>query len=74
MRNALYYLANTHGITAVTVVCLRQGDSSRVGRMSVTLDPEQKGKAPQIVGWERDKDGKLASRVANLGPMLNPSL
>lgn len=28
---------------------------------------------PQAVGWERNKAGKLASRVADLGPMMDPA-
>lgn len=28
---------------------------------------------PQAVGWERNKAGKLASRMVDLGPMMDPA-
>lgn len=73
LRNVLYYLGARHQITAVTVLCLRQGDASRIGRVSVPLATNHFASQPQIVGWERDGTGKLASRLANLGPMLDPA-
>lgn len=72
LRNVLYYLQSKHGISEMLVVCLRQGSSSRQGRV-FREDSEVSTARPQSVGWERDGAGKLASRVANLGPMLDPA-
>ncbi|EIW68710.1 hypothetical protein TREMEDRAFT_74150 [Tremella mesenterica DSM 1558] len=74
LRNMLYYLHHTHGITDIIIVCLRQGSASIRGRVfvppgEIVGQPEK----PQTVGWERNKAGKLASRVADLGPMMDPS-
>lgn len=33
----------------------------------------EKAKRPQAVGWERNRQGKLASRLADLGPMMDPA-
>ncbi|RSH88204.1 Autophagy- protein 7 (Autophagy- E1-like activating enzyme atg7) [Apiotrichum porosum] len=72
LRNILFYLQTHHSVLNVAVICLRQGDTSRFGRLSAQAAAPSEGK-PQAVGWERDGSGKLASRVANLGPMLNPT-
>lgn len=76
LRNILYYLHHIHGISFINVVCLRSGSASRKGRLSVGPSEgvgESSSARPQAVGWERNKAGKLASRVADLGPMLDPS-
>ncbi|ORX34367.1 hypothetical protein BD324DRAFT_643368 [Kockovaella imperatae] len=69
LRNILVYLHRVHSISSITVFCLRAG-SSRVCRASLP-SPETSDK-PSAVGWERNKVGKLASRVADLGPMMDP--
>jgi ubiquitin-like modifier-activating enzyme ATG7 len=73
LRNVLFYLHARHGISSIKVMCLRQGGGSRVARVCVSPTDPATNKSPQAVGWERDGTGKLASRVANLGPMLDPS-
>ncbi|WOO77789.1 Ubiquitin-like modifier-activating enzyme ATG7 [Vanrija pseudolonga] len=72
LRNVLYYLQAHQGVTRVNVVCLRQGPASRVGKLftETFMAPNIR---PQAVGWERDATGRLASRVANLGPMMDPT-
>ncbi|KAL1408414.1 Autophagy protein 7 [Vanrija albida] len=72
LRNILYYLQTHQGVTRINVVCLRQGSTSRIGKL-FTEGPMASSTRPQAVGWERDATGKLASRVANLGPMMDPS-
>lgn len=74
LRNILYYL-HTLGIAQLEVVCLRSGSASR--RLRVRR-PQDFGEAdeptrPSAVGWERNKAGKLASRVVDLGPMMDPA-
>lgn len=70
LRNILYYLAHRHGLSSFNVICLRQ-DSSRIGHVS--LPGPLDGARPQASGWERNKQGKLASRVADLGPTMDPT-
>ncbi|OCF59113.1 E1-like protein-activating enzyme Gsa7p/Apg7p [Kwoniella mangroviensis CBS 10435] len=73
LRNILHYLNQVYGTTEVMVFCLRQGRASR--QAVVTLPREQQGSPDNqvsSVGWERTKEGKLASRMADLGPMMNP--
>ncbi|KAK6904040.1 E1-like protein-activating enzyme Gsa7p/Apg7p [Kwoniella mangroviensis CBS 8507] len=73
LRNILHYLNQVYGTTKVMVFCLRQGRASR--QAVVTLPREQQGSPDNqvsSVGWERTKEGKLASRIADLGPMMNP--
>jgi ubiquitin-like modifier-activating enzyme ATG7 len=73
LRNILYYLSHRHALTSLNVVCLRSGAASRSGRLSLPSQLESVGDRPQAVGWERNKAGKLASRVADLGPMMDPT-
>ncbi|GMK53656.1 hypothetical protein CspeluHIS016_0102420 [Cutaneotrichosporon spelunceum] len=72
LRNALYYLQVYQGISAINVLCLRQGEASCMVRVFTTGsgDPYPK---PQAVGWERDHNGALASKRADLGASLDPT-
>lgn len=70
LRNLLYYLAHHHGVASFNVICLRQ-ESSRIGLVSLPGPIESA--RPQAVGWERNKQGKLASRMADLGPTMDPT-
>lgn len=72
-RNVLFYLHNRHDIQSIRLVCLRQGSDCRVAQISTGPSAVTVGQRPQAVGWERDGTGKLASRVANLGPMMDPN-
>ena len=56
-------------------MCIRAGSASRIGHVSLPLDetPAEPSERPQAVGWERNKAGKLASRIADLGPMMDPT-
>ncbi|WWD07978.1 E1-like protein-activating enzyme Gsa7p/Apg7p [Kwoniella europaea PYCC6329] len=73
LRNILHYLNQVHGTTEVKVICLRQG---RASRQAIVTLPREQHRSPDTqvsaVGWERTKEGKLASRIADLGPMMNP--
>ncbi|KAK8846720.1 E1-like protein-activating enzyme Gsa7p/Apg7p [Kwoniella newhampshirensis] len=76
LRNILFYLKTKHSIRDVQVICLRAGLASRQCRIT---SPEGNQHHPdlsdklQAVGWERDSFGKLASRQADLGPIMNPA-
>jgi ubiquitin-like modifier-activating enzyme ATG7 len=72
LRNILYYLNSVHGISSLNIICLRAGDASRQGRVSVPAGQASEER-PASVGWERNKTGKLGSRMADLGPMMDPA-
>lgn len=70
----LYYLSAKHGITSLVVICLRGGSSSTQASLSLSSPPSTApAKPPQAVGWERHPSGKLSPRVADLGPMMDPT-
>ncbi|KLT39874.1 ubiquitin-like conjugating enzyme [Cutaneotrichosporon oleaginosum] len=72
LRNVLYYLQVHQGILKVTVLCLRQGDASRTAAL-FTTKPTAPHAMLQAVGWERDHNGALNSKRADLGSSLNPT-
>lgn len=75
LRNVLYYLSAKHGITSLHVICLREGSSSIQASLSLPASPTPTPTPtpPQAVGWERHPSGKLSPRVADLGPMMDPT-
>ena len=74
LRNILYYLKQSLHISAINVICLRAGSASRKAFVTALSPAEaQASDKPQTTGWERNKAGKLVSRVADLGPMMDPS-
>ncbi|CAD6566603.1 MAG: Autophagy protein 7 [Tremellales sp. Tagirdzhanova-0007] len=74
LRNILYYLHHFHHISAVHVICLRSASTSHQGMVSVpTHSSAEVEDRPRATGWERSKAGKLESRVADLGPMMDPT-
>lgn len=75
LRNVLYYLSTKHGITSLHVICLREGSSSIQASLSLPASPSPTPTPtpPQAVGWERHPSGKLSPRVADLGPMMDPT-
>lgn len=74
LRNVLYYLSTKHGITSLRVICLREGSSSIQASLSLPASPSTTpATPPQAVGWERHPSGKLSPRVADLGPMMDPT-
>jgi ubiquitin-like modifier-activating enzyme ATG7 len=68
----LYYLNAVHSIASLNIICLRAGNASRIGRVSVP-EGQSSSDRPASVGWERNKAGKLGSRIADLGPMMDPA-
>ncbi|WWC87192.1 E1-like protein-activating enzyme Gsa7p/Apg7p [Kwoniella dendrophila CBS 6074] len=74
LRNILYYLNSTFAMKEVRVICLRQSNASRSATIRLPANQASPtNTAISAVGWERTKGGKLASRVADLGPMMNPT-
>ncbi|TYJ54489.1 E1-like protein-activating enzyme Gsa7p/Apg7p [Cryptococcus floricola] len=71
IRNYLFYLNAKHNVHTARIICLRDGGSSLEG--IVNLDKTQNAQEAKAVGWEVNKAGKLGSRVADLGPLLDPA-
>jgi ubiquitin-like modifier-activating enzyme ATG7 len=72
LRNLLAYLRAVHpeATQTVRVLCWR-GDalSSRFGILRGGPTSAEK---PSAVGWEKNVQGKLGARVADLAPMMDP--
>lgn len=70
-RNMLTFLSVRFGVTSIRVVAWRGGiASSKV--VDVTIQEPLKSKSP-AVGWEKNANGKLSPRLADLGPMMDPT-
>jgi ubiquitin-like modifier-activating enzyme ATG7 len=74
LRNILHYLSTVHFVTSTKVLCLRAGNASRTGIVSLPAgsNVHEQGR-PQAVGWEKNTKGVLASRMADLGPLMDPT-
>ena len=88
LRNLLAYLRALYPTKTTTLQILRWKDGepsgfsdgswkSQIGTIkipptdaSATLDPTVK---PTAVGWEKNPQGKLGPRVADLAPMMDPT-
>ncbi|TEB27722.1 E1-like protein-activating [Coprinellus micaceus] len=72
LRNLLAYLRALHPAASsrVRVVRWRDADYTETGKEQASGDPTPP--KPGAVGWERNTQGKLGARVADLGPMMDP--
>ncbi|GEQ69289.1 hypothetical protein JCM33374_g2960 [Metschnikowia sp. JCM 33374] len=70
LKNHLYLLART-GFTSVEVVVYRTADLSTT--LELKLDSSFAAHAePQVTGWERNAQGKLGPKLADLGSLIDP--
>lgn len=88
LRNLLVLVRRRWELEKVQVLCYRdvQGrrDAAKSIIFSLGLSDTQSGSSsfqgpllspsdmPKVTGWERNKEGKIASRVANLGEYMDP--
>jgi len=72
LRNFLAYLRAVHpeGTRAVRVLCWR-GDASS-SRFGILRGGPTGAEKQNVVGWEKNVQGKLGPRVADLAPMMDP--
>ncbi|KAI9510094.1 hypothetical protein F5148DRAFT_1182407 [Russula earlei] len=72
LRNLLAYLRAVHSeeIQDVRVLCWR-GDASS-SRFGILQGGPTSAEKPSAVGWEKNVQGKLGARVADLAPMMDP--
>jgi ubiquitin-like modifier-activating enzyme ATG7 len=72
LRNLLAYLRAVHpeATRAVRVLCWR-GDASS-SRFGILRGGPTGAEKQNVVGWEKNVQGKLGPRVADLAPMMDP--
>ncbi|TFK21522.1 E1-like protein-activating [Coprinopsis marcescibilis] len=76
LRNLLAYLRALYPAHTTSVQVLRWRDltSSQLGTVSLPAPlPSTTTDRPSAVGWERNPQGKLGARVADLAPMMDPT-
>ncbi|KZT63589.1 E1-like protein-activating [Daedalea quercina L-15889] len=82
LRNLLTYLAALHPATSHRVLCWRDAErpagapfKSRFGVVSQGAGTGEAASTekPAAVGWEKNVQGKLGPRVADLAPMMDPT-
>ena len=79
LRNLLAYLRAVHPskTDTVRVLCWRDTEPPGEGgcwrsRFGILSGGQRDGR-PSIVGWEKNVQGKLGPRVADLAPMMDPT-
>lgn len=85
LRNLLAYLRAIHPLTTSTdrlrILCWRDNElptgdhvwKSRVGYLKIEGTQTDISVRPNAVGWEKNVNGKLGPRVADLAPMMDPT-
>jgi ubiquitin-like modifier-activating enzyme ATG7 len=83
LRNLLAYLRAVHPNTTSTVRILSWRDSeipsgtgswkSRFGVLSAAASAGGVNEKPSALGWEKNVQGKLGPRMADLAPMMDPT-
>lgn len=82
LRNLLAYLTALYpNITTLRVLCWRDAEvpsgnvpwKSRFGTVSLSSPIDKSSTRPSAVGWEKNVQGKLGARLADLAPMMDPS-
>ncbi|KAG6834362.1 hypothetical protein H0H93_010119 [Arthromyces matolae] len=81
-RNLLAYLRALYpeSTSTVRVLCWRDGDipandawKSRFGVVELGANATSSNVRPSAVGWEKNPQGKLGPRMADLAPMMDPT-
>ncbi|KAF9457980.1 hypothetical protein BDZ94DRAFT_1313718 [Collybia nuda] len=79
LRNLLAYLRVLYpnSTSSVRVLCWRDTDiqttwKSRFGVVEISAAASETSSRPAAVGWEKNPQGKLGPRVADLAPMMDP--
>lgn len=78
LRNLLAFLAHrypslfSNSPSGLRVLCWRDMSRSRVGLVKGVANAQGTGERPSAVGWEKNPQGKLAPRMADLAPTMDP--
>ncbi|GAA5798153.1 hypothetical protein HPULCUR_003553 [Helicostylum pulchrum] len=70
LRNLLYLINHTFKVSNIKVLCYRQKDSFI---LNVNLPTQSSYAEIKSVGWERNVQAKLGPRMADLGPLMDPT-
>ncbi|KAI8359877.1 E1-like protein-activating enzyme Gsa7p/Apg7p [Choanephora cucurbitarum] len=70
LRNLLYLIHTQWQWRQAKVICYRPGQISYC--LSVELPESGHYTAPKAVGWEKNVQGALGPRMADLGPLMDP--
>ncbi|SCV70577.1 BQ2448_3339 [Microbotryum intermedium] len=70
VRNVLTYLARAHHITSIRLIAVRDTSLRTVLISTPTPIPDTR---PSVIGWEKNDKLKLAPRVADLAPLMDPT-
>lgn len=80
LRNLLVLIRQRYRLDKVKILCYRDTQARRHEARSIILplsmDPAvetEPAKMPKVTGWERDANGKLRARVANLAEYMDPT-
>ncbi|KAG6889088.1 hypothetical protein C0995_003941 [Termitomyces sp. Mi166 len=82
LRNLLAYLRALYpeSSSRIRVLCWRDAElpptsswKSRFGVVEIGSAPYHDNERPSAVGWEKNPQGKLGPRVADLAPMMDPT-
>jgi ubiquitin-like modifier-activating enzyme ATG7 len=80
LRNLLAYLRALYpnSTSSVRVLCWRDSEAhpawkSRFGIVEIAGAASETSERPAAVGWEKNPQGKLGPRVADLAPMMDPA-
>lgn len=82
MRNLLAYLRALHpqSTSTLRILCWRDLElplnanwKSRFGVLTVPPSDGDPAARPSAVGWEKNPQGKLGARLADLAPMMDPT-
>ncbi|KAI8988113.1 hypothetical protein BDF20DRAFT_853878 [Mycotypha africana] len=77
LRNVLYLVQTTWHLKRLKVLCYRQQQQQQQQTSSFVIDIElpntsfYRNDIPSV-GWERNVQGKLGPRLADLGPLMDP--
>ncbi|CAO3653968.1 unnamed protein product [Mucor fragilis] len=73
LRNLLYLVFKSFNIRTVSVLCWRQQQPDTSFIIKVELPETASYDSLKSVGWERNVQGKLGPRMADLGPLMDPT-
>jgi len=76
LRNVLSYLTHSHGVTVLRLLSLQETTSRTVSlrlKLDETIFTTPASERPGVVGWEKNEKGKLAPRMADLAPLMDPT-
>jgi hypothetical protein len=73
LRNLLAYLRAVHPEATQTVRVLCWRGDAQSSRFGVLRGGPTSSEKPNAVGWEKNIQGKLGARVADLAPIMDPT-